>query len=155
MKSKLGFDLTPLLAAEKAKLAESLDAESARVLLHHGTEAPFCGQFYDHEVDGAYVCGLCALPLFTSKHKFYSKSGWPSFFDVISDDHMKYVRDTSHGMVRTEILCPRCDGHLGHVFDDGPRPTGLRFCLNSVSLDFVPDTVPLPNKVSRGDPERL
>jgi len=135
--SSLGFDITPLSQKEVYDLASKLEAETRRVMIEHGTEAPFCGQFYDHAEAGQYACALCALPLFSSEAKFYSRSGWPSFFGPVAKDHIHYIRDTSHGMVRTEIRCARCDGHLGHVFDDGPAPTGQRYCLNSVSLNFV------------------
>lgn len=137
-RSALGYDLTPLSAAEKQKRAEKLDAQTKRVVLHAGTEAPFCGQFYDHAEDGVYECVLCDLRLYHSDHKFHSKSGWPSFFQAIDKDHIKRVEDFSHGMHRVEICCVRCDAHLGHVFPDGPLPTGERHCLNSVSLNFVP-----------------
>jgi peptide-methionine (R)-S-oxide reductase len=110
------------------------------VLLDHGTEPPFCGGLLDNKQEGVYACRLCALPLFRSKTKFESGTGWPSFYEPIDAEHLTSVRDTSYGMERVEIRCRRCDGHLGHVFDDGPPPTGLRYCMNSVSLQFVPTT---------------
>ncbi len=116
------------------------------MLLPQGTERPFCGVFLDNKKNGVYVCRLCGLPLFASNSKFESGTGWPSFFQPFDDAHVKEISDTSHGMTRVEIRCQRCDAHLGHVFDDGPRPTGLRYCLNSVSLAFVDEGQPLPLK---------
>jgi peptide-methionine (R)-S-oxide reductase len=134
-------DLTPLTPEKVADLARKLTPEEAKVILRKGTEAPFCGVFLDNKKKGTYVCRLCDLPLFSSGAKFESGTGWPSFFQPVDPAHIREIRDTSHGMVRTEITCVRCDGHLGHVFDDGPRPTGLRYCLNSVSLSFVEEMV--------------
>ncbi|MGE3313846.1 MAG: peptide-methionine (R)-S-oxide reductase MsrB [Planctomycetaceae bacterium] len=115
-----------------------LTAEQFRVLRHQGTEAPFCGTLLDNKKHGVYTCAGCGLPLFASSAKFNSGTGWPSFFQPVARENVAERRDDSHGMVRVEILCARCEGHLGHVFEDGPRPTGLRFCLNSESLDFTP-----------------
>ncbi len=151
--SALGFDLTPPSQDDIHRLAARLDAESRRILLDHGTEAPFCGKFDEYEEEGAYVCNLCGLPLFSSRAKFHSGSGWPSFYQGIDKDHIRSLRDSSHGMTRTEIRCGRCDAHLGHVFEDGPRPTGLRYCMNSVAMDFVPGGQPLPDRLGRGAPE--
>ena len=151
--SALGFDLTPPTADQIKTLASHLDPEARRILLDHGTEPPFCGKFDEYEEDGVYTCNLCGLPLFDSRAKFHSGSGWPSFYQGIDKDHIRYLRDASHGMVRTEIRCARCDSHLGHVFEDGPRPTGLRYCMNSVAMDFVPDGQPLPDRLGRGTPE--
>ncbi len=131
------YDLTPLTPDQIADLARKLSPEEADVLLRRGTEAPFCGAFLDNKKDGTYVCRLCGLPLFSSSAKFDSGTGWPSFFAPFDPAHVREIRDVSHGMVRIEITCARCDGHLGHVFDDGPKPTRLRYCLNSVSLSFV------------------
>jgi peptide-methionine (R)-S-oxide reductase len=135
--SASGYDISPLAPTERERLAQKLSAEERRILLDHGTEHPFCGGLLDNHEDGTYVCKLCALPLFRADSKFESGSGWPSFFAPFDREHVRELRDISHGMVRVEIRCARCDGHLGHVFPDGPKPTGLRFCLNSASMDFV------------------
>lgn len=139
LRSASGHDLTPLPEAEKQALAASLNDEERRVLLHQGTEPPFCAGLLEEKRAGVFACRLCGLPLFRSDSKFESGTGWPSFFQPCDPAHIRYLRDASHGMVRTEIRCRRCDGHLGHVFEDGPPPTGLRYCLNSVSLRFQPD----------------
>jgi peptide-methionine (R)-S-oxide reductase len=131
-----GHDLTPLGAEEIARLAADLSDEERRVILHQGTEPPFCGGLLDNKTAGVYHCRLCDLPLFRSGAKFNSGTGWPSFSQPFDPAHIREIRDVSHGMIRTEIRCARCDGHLGHVFDDGPPPAGQRYCLNSVSLTF-------------------
>ena len=136
-RSASGHDLTPLHEDERQRLAAGLTDEERHVLLHQGTERPFCGGLLHETRRGHFACRLCGLPLFKSDSKFESGSGWPSFYKPFDPDHIRHVQDHSHGMVRTEIRCRRCDGHLGHVFDDGPPPTGLRYCLNSVSLTFV------------------
>ena len=138
-RSASGHDLTPPAAEAKARLAATLSDAERRVLLHQGTEPPFCGGLLDNKQPGVYHCRLCDLPLFRSTAKFNSGTGWPSFDAPFDPDHIREIRDTSHGMIRTEIRCARCDGHLGHVFDDGPPPSGQRYCLNSVSLAFRPE----------------
>ena len=103
-----------------------------------GTEAPFTGKYDSNKDEGVYLCAGCGLELFQSSNKFESGSGWPSFFQPLDPSHIEEIRDDSHGMVRTEICCARCESHLGHVFPDGPEPSGLRFCTNSSALDFQP-----------------
>ncbi len=144
------FDLSPPDAPQRRQLIDALSPEERRVLLEHGTEAPFCGVFLDNKQDGVYTCRLCGLPLFRSSAKFDSGTGWPSFFQAYDVNHVHTSRDTSHGMVRAELLCARCGSHLGHLFPDGPPPTGERHCLNSVSLGFTADGDPLPDPLGRG-----
>ena len=120
-----------------AEWRKQLTPEQFQIARGKGTEAAFCGTLLDNKLNGVYACVCCDLPLFASDAKFQSGTGWPSFFKPVADENVITARDTSHGMVRDEILCARCDGHLGHVFEDGPRPTGLRFCVNSESLKFV------------------
>lgn len=102
----------------------------------HGTEAPFSGEFYDFKGDGIYKCVCCGEELFESETKFDSGTGWPSFYESIDDEAITEIKDQSLGMIRTEVRCSACDAHLGHVFSDGPNPTGLRYCINSVCLEF-------------------
>jgi peptide-methionine (R)-S-oxide reductase len=147
------FDLTPPTDTQRQNITASLSADEKRVLLEHGTEAAFCGVFLDNKKDGVYTCRFCGLPLFRSSAKFDSGTGWPSFFEPCDDAHIKLIRDSSHGMIRTEEVCARCGSHLGHVFPDGPPPTGERHCLNSVSLSFTEQGKPLPDQLQRGAPE--
>ena len=142
--SPSGYDLTPLPRDRIADLARELSPEERHVILNQGTERPFCGLFLDNKKQGVYTCRLCGLPLFKSDAKFDSGTGWPSFFQPFDRAHVAEIADHSHGMRRVEIRCKRCDAHLGHVFDDGPPPTHLRYCLNSVSLGFVNAGEPLP-----------
>jgi peptide-methionine (R)-S-oxide reductase len=135
--SASGHDLGPLSEEEMAQRVAALTPDERRVILQHGTERPFCGGLLANKKPGTYLCRLCDLPLFKSASKFESGTGWPSFNEPIDPEHVAEIRDESHGMVRVEIRCARCGGHLGHVFDDGPAPTGLRYCLNSASLAFV------------------
>ena len=141
--SRTGYDLTPLSETRIHELAASFSSEERHVILHQGTERPFCGLLLDNKNPGTYACRLCGLPLFSSDSKFHSGTGWPSFFQPYDPEHVREIEDVSHGMRRVEIRCARCDAHLGHVFDDGPPPTGLRYCLNSVSMDFVENGQPL------------
>ncbi len=136
LRSSSGYDLTPLEPERIAELCARLTPEERRVTQSRGTEQPGCGLLLHNQEEGTYACVVCDLPLFSSQHKFTSGSGWPSFFTPFDPDHIRERRDESLGVLRTEIACRRCDAHLGHVFPDGPQPTGLRFCLNSAALRF-------------------
>ncbi|MFW9967973.1 MAG: peptide-methionine (R)-S-oxide reductase MsrB [Candidatus Thorarchaeota archaeon] len=114
----------------------TLNPEQFKVLRQCGTEPPFSGKYVHHKENGIYICAGCGNELFTSDTKFESGSGWPSFWEKLSEDSVDLKPDNSYGMRRTEVVCKKCGGHLGHVFDDGPNPTGLRYCINSLSLDF-------------------
>jgi peptide-methionine (R)-S-oxide reductase len=118
----------------------ALSPEEFHVCRQKGTERPFTGEYWDCKKPGTYVCRCCAEPLFHSSTKYDSGSGWPSFYSAVNPQAVSENRDISHGMIRTEILCQKCQAHLGHVFPDGPKPTGLRFCVNSASLRLLPDT---------------
>ncbi len=142
--SKSGFSIGPLTKDRIGELAMDLSPEERHVILEEGTERAFSGSLVDNKKKGIYVCRLCGLPLYESDTKFESGTGWPSFFKPVDPAHIREERDTTLGMVRIEAECARCRSHLGHVFDDGPRPTGLRYCMNSASLKFYKAGAELP-----------
>ncbi len=142
--SKAGYDITPLPREKVAELAGKLDEETYRITQNAGTEPAGCGTLLDNKKDGVYACVVCGLPLFSSEHKFHSGTGWPSFYREFDPQHVSRKADNSHGMSRTEINCARCGAHLGHVFEDGPKPTGERHCLNSASLKFYEKGAEMP-----------
>lgn len=128
-----------IISTSDAEWREKLTPEQYRVLRQHGTECAFTGPFLSEKRAGTYVCAGCSSPLFHSKEKFDSGTGWPSFFAAINKEAVSLHQDHSYGMSRTEIRCSACDGHLGHVFPDGPAPTGLRYCTNGLAFEFIPD----------------
>lgn len=144
--SASGYDVTPLGAEAVARLAQDLTPEERQVILDNGTERPFCGTLLNNKTSGIYACRLCGLPLFRSNSKFESGTGWPSFTEAYDPQHVSEISDTAYGMVRTEIRCARCDGHLGHVFPDGPPPTGRRYCLNSAAMQFFEKESDIPSR---------
>ena len=150
--SRSGFDIEPLTEVRRSEIAERLTGEERSVILDGGTERAFCGTLLNNKAAGIYACRLCGLPLFRSGGKFESGTGWPSFTEPFDPDHIREIDDRSYGMVRTEIRCARCDGHLGHVFPDGPPPTGLRYCLNSISLEFFEDGETIEQRTNSGAP---
>jgi peptide-methionine (R)-S-oxide reductase len=132
--------MTDKITKSEAEWQSELTPQQYAVLRQAATERPFTGKYVHNKADGTYRCAACGQALFSSETKYESGSGWPSFWDVVEEGHVELKRDSSHGMIRTEVVCARCGSHLGHVFDDGPRETtGLRYCINSLSLDFDPN----------------
>ena len=127
--------MTKIIKTEE-EWKEKLDDVTYKVTRQHGTEAAFSGAYYENKDTGIYHCICCNEPLFTSEEKYDSGSGWPSFWQPVNEQCITEIKDTAHGMVRVEVRCTKCDAHLGHVFEDGPKPSGLRYCINSVCLDF-------------------
>lgn len=136
-------DVSPeKVAKSDSEWRQTLTPEQYRVMRQHGTERAFTGPYWDEKTRGLYACAACGAPLFSSSTKYDSGSGWPSFYAPVTPGAVKNVEDRTHGMRRVEVLCARCDSHLGHVFPDGPKPTGLRFCMNGTALDLKPEDEP-------------
>lgn len=142
--SATGYDLAPWPKARLEARGKELGGLIENVTCGSGTERPFSGELLEEKREGTFTCVICGLPLFRSDSKFESGTGWPSFFQPFDPAHIAEVKDTSHGMTRIEVRCARSGSHLGHVFPDGPRPTGLRYCINSAALKFIPASEPLP-----------
>ena len=148
---KKGRKMTDKVVKTDEEWRKQLTPEQYEVTRHHGTERAFSGEYWNNHEKGKYLCVGCGQELFSSDTKFDSGTGWPSFFATFDDAHVRTIRDSSYGMIRTEIVCARCASHLGHVFPDGPPPTGARHCLNSVSLSFTESGQPLPDLLGRGE----
>lgn len=138
-RSQSESEMTDKVLKPEAEWKELLTPEQYYVLRQQGTEAAFTGKYFDHKEAGIYTCAACGNELFSSESKFRSGTGWPSFYQPVAETNVGTEEDRTLGMVRTEVHCARCGGHLGHIFNDGPRPTGLRYCINSVSLNFRPE----------------